>query len=132
MTRRKFLDTTLAGGATLIAGGPTMIFAANSPAVTEPGTSSVFRLGAIFRSTASALARCASPERAFGGGQEKEIPDRGQDRSYSCNQSGYFSTASIAEGSSSSIHSIMETGRLPFLTKSSWNCPRRKFAPILS
>src|SRR5213595_4181982 len=45
MTRRKFLDTTLAGGATLIAGGPTMIFAANSPAVTEPGTSSVFRLG---------------------------------------------------------------------------------------
>src|SRR5205809_6505526 len=45
MNRRKFLDTTLAGGATLIAGGPTMIFAANSPAVTEPGTSSVFRLG---------------------------------------------------------------------------------------
>src|SRR5438876_588885 len=45
MTRRKILDTTLAGGATLIAGGPTMIFAANSPAVTEPGTSSVFRLG---------------------------------------------------------------------------------------
>src|SRR5437899_3682283 len=45
MTRRKFLDTTLAGGATLIAGGSTMIFAANSPAVTEPGTSSVFRLG---------------------------------------------------------------------------------------
>src|SRR5438477_12892744 len=45
MTRRKFLDTTLAGGATLIAGGQTMIFAANSPAVTEPGTSSVFRLG---------------------------------------------------------------------------------------
>src|SRR5437016_1296283 len=45
MTRRKFLDTTLAGGATLIAGGSTMIFAANSPAVTELGTSSVFRLG---------------------------------------------------------------------------------------
>src|SRR2546421_8570423 len=45
MTRRKFLDTTLAGGATLIAGGSTMIFAENSPAVTEPGTSSVFRLG---------------------------------------------------------------------------------------
>src|SRR5438094_1750095 len=45
MTRRKFLHTTLAGGATLIAGGSTMIFAANSPAVTEPGTSSVFRLG---------------------------------------------------------------------------------------
>src|SRR5256714_7075872 len=45
MTRRKFLGTTLAGGATLIAGGSNMIFAANSPAVTEPGTSSVFRLG---------------------------------------------------------------------------------------
>src|SRR5438477_12173726 len=45
MIRRKFLDTTLAGGATLIAGGSTIIFAANSPAVTEPGTSSVFRLG---------------------------------------------------------------------------------------
>src|SRR5438045_702149 len=45
MTRRKFLHTTLAGGATLIAGGSTIIFAANSPAVTEPGTSSVFRLG---------------------------------------------------------------------------------------
>src|SRR6184192_3929806 len=45
MTRRKFLGTTLAGGATLIAGGSTMIFAANSLAVTEPGTSSVFRLG---------------------------------------------------------------------------------------
>src|SRR5438477_2593073 len=45
MTRRKFLDTTLAGGATLIAGGSNMIFAANPPAVTEPGTHSVFRLG---------------------------------------------------------------------------------------
>src|SRR6266705_6696941 len=45
MTRRKFLGTTLAGGATLIAGGSNMIFAANSPAVTEPGTNSVFRLG---------------------------------------------------------------------------------------
>jgi len=47
-------------------------------------------------------------------------------------QSSYFSTASIVEGSSSNIHSIMEIGRLPFLTKSSWNWPRRKFAPILS
>jgi pyridoxine 4-dehydrogenase len=46
MTRRKFLGTTLAGGATLIAGGSKMIFAANSSAVaTEPGTNSVFRLG---------------------------------------------------------------------------------------
>src|SRR6266571_2546306 len=45
MTRRKFLGTTLAGGATLVAGGSNMIFAANSPAVTEPGTNSVFRLG---------------------------------------------------------------------------------------
>jgi pyridoxine 4-dehydrogenase len=46
MTRRKFLGTTLAGGATLIAGGSNMIFAANSSAVTtEPGTNSVFRLG---------------------------------------------------------------------------------------
>src|SRR6266496_6394261 len=49
MTRGKFLDTTLAGGATLIARGSTMIFAANSPAVTEPGTSSVFRLGGDLR-----------------------------------------------------------------------------------
>src|SRR5437773_7597913 len=46
MTRRKFLGTTLAGGATLIAGGSNMILAANSPApATEPGTDSVFRLG---------------------------------------------------------------------------------------
>src|SRR6266550_2147823 len=45
MTRRKFLGTTLAGGATLIAGGSNMIFAANSPAVTEVGTNSIFRLG---------------------------------------------------------------------------------------
>jgi pyridoxine 4-dehydrogenase len=45
MTRRKFLGTTLTGGATLIAGGSNIIFAANSPAVTEPGTNSVFRLG---------------------------------------------------------------------------------------
>jgi pyridoxine 4-dehydrogenase len=45
MTRRKFLGTTLAGGATLIAGGSNIIFAANSPAVTEPGANSVFRLG---------------------------------------------------------------------------------------
>jgi pyridoxine 4-dehydrogenase len=45
MTRRKFLGTTLAGGATLIARGSNIIFAANSPAVTEPGTNSVFRLG---------------------------------------------------------------------------------------
>src|SRR5205085_10131924 len=47
-------------------------------------------------------------------------------------QSSYFSTASIVEGSSSRIHSIMEIGRLPFFTKSSWNWPRRKFAPLLS
>src|SRR5438874_2693355 len=45
MTRRKFLGTTLAGGATLIAGGSNMIFAANSPAVTEAGANSLFRLG---------------------------------------------------------------------------------------
>src|SRR2546423_3092152 len=45
MTRRKFLGTTLAGGATLIAGGSNMIFAANSPAVTEVGTNSLLRLG---------------------------------------------------------------------------------------
>src|SRR5438105_4192277 len=46
MTRRKFLGTTLAGGATLIAGGSKMIFAAkSSAAATEPGTNSVFRLG---------------------------------------------------------------------------------------
>src|SRR5207248_8911238 len=35
----------LAGGATRIAGGSATVFAANSPAVTELGTSSVFRLG---------------------------------------------------------------------------------------
>src|SRR6266446_2945880 len=45
MTRRKFLGTTLAGGATLIAGGSNMILAANSPAVTEAGANSLFRLG---------------------------------------------------------------------------------------
>jgi pyridoxine 4-dehydrogenase len=45
MTRRKFLGTTLAGGATLIAGGSNMIFAAKSSAVTEQGANSVFRLG---------------------------------------------------------------------------------------
>jgi len=45
MTRRKFLGTTLAGGATLIAGGSNMIFAANTPAPAEAGTDSLFRLG---------------------------------------------------------------------------------------
>src|SRR5438477_1412692 len=46
MTRRTFLGTTLAGGATLIAGGSNMIFAAkSSAAATEPGANSVFRLG---------------------------------------------------------------------------------------
>src|SRR5438477_2488852 len=45
MTRRKFLGTTLAGGATLLAGGSNMIFAANPPAPAEAGTNSLFRLG---------------------------------------------------------------------------------------
>jgi pyridoxine 4-dehydrogenase len=45
MTRRKFLGTTLAGGAALIAGGSNMIFAANPPAPAEAGTNSLFRLG---------------------------------------------------------------------------------------
>jgi len=45
MTRRKFLGTTLAGGATLIAGGSNMIFAVNSPGTTEAGANSLFRLG---------------------------------------------------------------------------------------
>src|SRR2546430_11276284 len=45
MTRRKFLGTTLAGGATLIAGGSNMIFAANPPAPAEAGNNSLFRLG---------------------------------------------------------------------------------------
>src|SRR5881275_1284924 len=45
MTRRKFLHTTLAGGATLIAGESNMIFAASSPAVTEADGNSLFRLG---------------------------------------------------------------------------------------
>src|SRR5437763_7428919 len=45
MTRRKFLGTTLAAGATLIAGGSNMIFAANPPAPAEAGTNSLFRLG---------------------------------------------------------------------------------------
>jgi aryl-alcohol dehydrogenase-like predicted oxidoreductase len=45
MTRRKFLGTTLAGGATLIAGGSNMIFAANPPAPAEAGINSLFRLG---------------------------------------------------------------------------------------
>src|SRR5437899_3123071 len=45
MTRRKFLGTTLAGGATLLAGRSNMIFAANPPAPAEAGTNSLFRLG---------------------------------------------------------------------------------------
>jgi aryl-alcohol dehydrogenase-like predicted oxidoreductase len=45
MTRRKFLGTTLAGGATLIAGGSNMIFATNPPAPAKAGTDSLFRLG---------------------------------------------------------------------------------------
>src|SRR6476646_7037002 len=45
MTRRKFLGTTLAGGATLIAGGSNMIFAVNSPGTTEAGANSLCRLG---------------------------------------------------------------------------------------
>src|SRR6184192_1280154 len=45
MTRRKFLGTTLTGGATLIAGESNMIFAASSPAVTEADGNSLFRLG---------------------------------------------------------------------------------------
>jgi pyridoxine 4-dehydrogenase len=44
MTRRKFLGTTLASGATLIAGGSNISFAANSSAVTQPAANS-FRLG---------------------------------------------------------------------------------------
>src|SRR5213592_1128234 len=45
MTRRKFLGTTLTGGATLIAGGSNMIFAASSSAVTGADSNSLFRLG---------------------------------------------------------------------------------------
>jgi pyridoxine 4-dehydrogenase len=45
MTRRKFLGATLAGGATLIAGGSNMIFAANPPVPAEAGANSLFRLG---------------------------------------------------------------------------------------
>src|SRR5438105_10004 len=46
MTRRRFLGTTLAGGATLIAGGSNMIFTTkSSAAATQPGANSVFRLG---------------------------------------------------------------------------------------
>jgi pyridoxine 4-dehydrogenase len=46
MTRRRFLGTTLAGGATLIAGGSNIIFATKSSAApTDPGTNAVFRLG---------------------------------------------------------------------------------------
>jgi aryl-alcohol dehydrogenase-like predicted oxidoreductase len=43
VTRRKFLGTTLIGGATLLAGGSRVIFAANSPAVAEKDM--VFRIG---------------------------------------------------------------------------------------
>jgi len=45
MTRRKFLGATLAGGATLIAGGSNMIFATNPPVPAEAGANSLFRLG---------------------------------------------------------------------------------------
>jgi aryl-alcohol dehydrogenase-like predicted oxidoreductase len=44
VTRRKFLGTTLIGGATLFAGGSKIIFAANPPAAEEKDT--VFRIGA--------------------------------------------------------------------------------------
>ena len=43
VTRRKFLGTTLIGGATLLAGGSKMIFAANSPVAAEKET--IFRMG---------------------------------------------------------------------------------------
>ena len=43
VTRRKFLGTTLIGGATLFAGGSKMIFAGNPPAAAESDT--VFRIG---------------------------------------------------------------------------------------
>lgn len=43
VTRRKFLGTTLIGGATLFAGGSKMIFAGNPPAAAENDT--VFRVG---------------------------------------------------------------------------------------
>jgi pyridoxine 4-dehydrogenase len=45
MTRRKFLGTTLAGGATLIAGASNMILAANPLAAAAAGANSLFRLG---------------------------------------------------------------------------------------
>ncbi len=45
-----------------------------------------------------------------------------------------FSSAAFCReaGSSRRIHSIIETGRLPFAIKSSWNFPIRKFSPCLS
>src|SRR5438132_12846035 len=46
MTRRKFLGTTLASGATLVAGGSSIIFTTNSLAMaTKAESNSVFRLG---------------------------------------------------------------------------------------
>jgi pyridoxine 4-dehydrogenase len=46
ITRRTFLGATLAGGATILAAGPSAIFGAASPAAeTSPATGSVFQLG---------------------------------------------------------------------------------------
>src|SRR5690349_18437 len=47
VTRRKFLGTTLIGGATLFAGGSKMIFAGDPPAAAENDT--VFRMGGDLR-----------------------------------------------------------------------------------
>src|SRR5256884_4016045 len=45
MTRRKFLDSTLAGGAALMGGRASAIFSATSPATTPLATDSIWNLG---------------------------------------------------------------------------------------
>jgi hypothetical protein len=47
-------------------------------------------------------------------------------------QSPHLVACCTAPGSSSKIHSITEIGRLPFLIRSSWNWPSRKFSPCRS
>ena len=54
---------------------------------------------------------------------------RGMQRARSAD---HFAACWIAVGSSSKIHSTTQIGRLPFLIRSSWNWPSRKFSPCLS
>ena len=45
VTRRKFLGTTLGGGATILAGGSAVIFQSSSRGATNPAAGSTYQLG---------------------------------------------------------------------------------------